>query len=55
MAGEYDETSPAGKDCQKLVTGSEYVELKGVGHLTMWGARGQHVSAVRPFPGAHER
>lgn len=56
MAGEHDETSPAAaKDFQKMVKGSEYVELTGAGHLTMWDARGEYVSAVRTFLGKHER
>lgn len=55
VAGEHDETSPAAaKDFQKLVPGSEYVELKGAGHMTMYDARAEYLSAVRKFVGAHE-
>jgi proline-specific peptidase len=52
IAGEFDETSPAAaKDFQKLVPGSEYVELKGAGHMTMYDARGEYLAAVRKFVG----
>lgn len=55
MAGEFDETSPAAaKDFQRMVPGSEYVELKGAGHLTMWDARGKYLRGVRRFLNAHE-
>ena len=50
MAGEFDETSPnAAKDFQRLVPGSEYVEFKGAGHMTMWDARAAYLKAVRAF------
>ena len=55
IAGEHDETSPAAaRDFQKMVPGSEYVELKGAGHMTMYDARGEYLAAVRKFIGAHE-
>lgn len=38
-----------------MVKGSEYVELKGAGHLTMWDARGAYLKAVRSFLGKSER
>ncbi|MDZ7632851.1 MAG: proline iminopeptidase-family hydrolase [Gemmatimonadaceae bacterium] len=56
VAGEFDETSPAAaKDFQRMVKGSEYVEVKGAGHLTMWDARGEYLTAVRKFLTARER
>ena len=38
-----------------MVKGSEYVELKGAGHLTMWDAWGAYSKAVRSFLGKSER
>ena len=55
MAGEFDETSPAAaKDFQRMVPGSQYVEFKGAGHLTMYDARGEFLTAVRGFLKAHD-
>ncbi len=54
MAGEFDETSPAAaKDFQRITPGSEFVELKGAGHLTMWDARTTYLAEVRRFIRAH--
>ena len=55
MAGEFDETSPnAAKDFQQMTPGSQYVELKGAGHMTMWDARGEYLKAVRRFVRVHD-
>lgn len=54
MAGEFDETSPAAaRDFQRMTPGSEFVELKGAGHLTMWDARTTYLAEVRRFIRAH--
>ena len=54
MAGEFDETSPAAaKDFQRMTPGSEFVELKGAGHLTMYDARKTFLAEVRRFIRAH--
>lgn len=56
IAGENDETSPAAaRDFQKMVPGSEFVELKGAGHMTMYDARADYLAAVRKFITAHDR
>ena len=55
MAGEFDETSPsAAKDFQRMVPGSQYVEFKGAGHMTMYDARVEFLKAVRGFLKANE-
>lgn len=55
MAGEFDETSPsAAKDFQRMLPGSQYVEFKGAGHLTMYDARVEFLKAVRGFLKANE-
>ena len=54
VAGEFDETTPAAaKDFQKLVPGSEYVEVKGAAHMTMWDNRTDFLNTVRRFVAAH--
>ena len=54
MAGEFDETSPnAAKDFQRMLPGSEFVQFKGAGHLTMWDARTPYLAAVREFIHRH--
>ena len=54
MAGEFDETSPAAaKDFQRMTPGSEFVELKGAGHMTMYDARTAYLAEVRRFIRAH--
>lgn len=55
MAGQFDETSPAAaKTFQSMLPGSEYVELKGAAHMTMWDARADYLKAVRAFIAKHE-
>ena len=54
MAGEFDETSPnAATDFQRMLPGSEFVQFKGAGHLTMWDARTPYLAAVREFIHRH--
>ena len=50
MAGEFDETSPnAARDFQRMLPGSEFVQLAGAGHMTMWDARAPYLNAIREF------
>ena len=54
MAGQFDETSPnAARDFQRMLPGSEFIELKGAGHMTMWDARPQYLAAIREFIHRH--